>query len=88
MKVTPEMKYDNDVTLSVEFLFVSGLTRMDWGASTDGLPRWNADSCEPTNSLSLKAKAAEGAVDSVIQLSSLPELDRMPLLFFLCKAGE
>lgn len=88
MKVTRELKQDNAVTLSAVLLLVSGLTRMDWGASADALSRWNAASCEPTNSLSLQITAAGGAPDSVIQLSSLPELDRMPLPFFLCKAGE
>lgn len=88
MKGTTEPKYENDVTLSIVFLIVSGLTRMDWGASMDGLSCWKAGSLEPVNPLSLKATAAEGAVDSVIQLSSLLELDRMPLLFFLCKTGE
>lgn len=39
-------------------------------------------------SLSFRIEAAEGAAGSVIQRSGLPELDRMPLFFFLCRAGE
>lgn len=77
-----------DITFSVLFLCESGLTRIEWGPLGGCLSCWNVATCEAVKSLSLKTAAAEGTAGSVIQPRGLPELDRMLLYFFLCRAGE
>lgn len=71
-----------DITLSVLFLYESGLTRIEWG------PLAGCLSCEAVKSLSLKSAAAEGAAGSVIQPRPLPGVEKIMLFFFLWRAGE